>query len=89
MDNTIEPGVYQDFNNHSALVFIAKPDAVYYVANLDGTYECHALPPEQFARRYGRHLPAYPVRRCARVYTESPTPKSGNAAKVLGHLLRV
>lgn len=85
----IEPGCYLDSNNYSALVFLVKPEAVYFVANEDGhSHDVHAMETEHFARRYRYHLNSYPMRRCARVYMESPMPKTERATKVLKHILR-
>jgi hypothetical protein len=94
----IATGVYQTVSNHSALVFKVEEHAVYFIANMEITdgavdtsnqFDAHVLTPDRFAHYYTRHLPGYPVRRCARVYVDSYFPKSHNAQRLLAHLLRV
>lgn len=76
-----------------ALVFAVQPDAVYYVAKAPNapSYDAHSATPADFAARYDLALPAYPLRRCARLLQAAaagPRGVSDRAAKVLRHLLR-
>jgi hypothetical protein len=51
-------------------------------------FDVHAMEPADFARLYVRHMPEYPVRRCARIYSESFYRKTDNAVRVINHLKR-
>jgi hypothetical protein len=51
-------------------------------------YDVHAMEPEAFARLYPQRLPDYPVRRCARIYSDSLFRKTPNAVRVINHLKR-
>lgn len=85
---SLQPGVYQTNERYSALVFSVKEDGVYYVANVDGKlFDVHGMDPTDFLKQYPIWLPAYPLRRCARVYAASLFPKSEQAQRVLRHLL--
>lgn len=87
---SIAIGVYLDANNYSALVFKADEETVYYVSN-EGTkegFDVRAMGLGAFVRRYKNFMPLYPVRRCARVFNESYSPKTALATRVINHLLR-
>lgn len=80
--------VHLSLNRVSAIALGAAKGKVHFVTLRSGLVTVESLPVTRFVAEFPIVLQAYPVRRAARVYLQSPLEKTAPARRALAALLR-
>jgi hypothetical protein len=84
---SVERGVYMDHHRSSAIVIENDSGRVEALYLRSSGIEKEVCSEEHFAHDFIIALPHYPLRRAARIYSDSPIPKSESARRALRALL--
>ena len=85
---SVDRGVYLDSHRSSAIVTSVAHGKVQAVCLRGTGIEIQSCSDERFAHDFSIALPHYPIRRAARIYLNSPIPKTDKAERELRALLR-